>query len=335
MSVAGSVATVDKAARAEVEAHVADDRPRLARLRDQVQAVFRGKPDVVDLALTALLASGHVLLEDVPGVGKTTLARTLAGSLGVTFKRIQFTSDLLPADIVGVNVFDQEARRFEFQPGPIFAHVVLADEINRTTPRTQSALLEAMNEGQVTVDNDTHHLEPPFFVMATQNPKEFAGTYPLPESQMDRFLLRIAIGYPAPATEAEIIRRYGHRDAAADVRPVLSRDEVLAMQHRVAGVLVSDEVMDYMMAIIQGTREGGAFDLGASTRGAMGLYRAVQARAYLLGRTFAVPDDVKTLAVPALAHRVQPRGHREGSTTARTEAAALLADLLEATPVPA
>ncbi|GMV39460.1 MAG: hypothetical protein AMXMBFR64_11760 [Myxococcales bacterium] len=319
----------------EIEAHVKDDRPRLARLRDQVQGVFRGKPDAVDLALTALLASGHVLLEDVPGVGKTTLARTLAGSLGVTFKRIQFTSDLLPADIVGVNVFDPERRSFEFQPGPIFAHVVLADEINRTTPRTQSALLEAMNEGQVTVDNETHRLERPFFVLATQNPKEFAGTYPLPESQMDRFLLRVSIGYPAAATEAEIIRRYGHKDAAADVRPVLSHEEVIAMQQRVAGVRVTEDVMDYLMAIVQGTREGGAFDLGASTRGAMGLYRAVQARAYLLGRAYAVPDDVKWLTIPALAHRVQPRGHREGSATARNEAAALLADLLDATPVPA
>ena len=325
----------DEVAQADMEAHVEDDRPRLARLRDQVQGVFRGKAEAVDLALTALLAAGHVLLEDVPGVGKTTLARTLAGSLGVTFKRIQFTSDLLPADIVGVNVFDLERRVFEFQPGPIFAHVVLADEINRTTPRTQSALLEAMNEGQVTVDNETRRLERPFFVMATQNPKEFAGTYPLPESQMDRFLLRISIGYPAPDTEADIIRRYGHKDAAADVRPVLTRDEVLAMQHRVAGVRVSDDVMDYLMAIVQGTRENGAFDLGASTRGAIGLFRAVQARAYLLGRTFVVPDDVKFLASPALAHRVQPRGHREGSSSARTEASALIADLLDATPVPA
>jgi MoxR-like ATPase len=325
----------DTRARDEVAAHVDDDKPRLARLRDQVKGVFRGKPDVVDLALTSLLAAGHVLLEDVPGVGKTTLARTIAGSLGVGFKRIQFTSDLLPADIVGVNVFDQDTRRFEFQPGPIFAHIVLADEINRTTPRTQSALLEAMNEGQVTVDNDTHTLERPFFVMATQNPKEFAGTYPLPESQMDRFLLRISIGYPEAGAEADIIRRYGHTDAAANVSPVLERAELLAMQQRVAGVRVTDELLDYLMAIVHATRESPAFDLGASTRGAIGLYRAVQARAYLLGRPFAVPDDVKALVVPALAHRVQPRGAREGSATARGEAEALLTDLLDSIPVPA
>ena len=324
-----------QATQADVDAHIADDKPRLARLRGQIQDVFRGKPEVVDLALTSLLAGGHVLLEDVPGVGKTTLARTLAGSLGVDFKRIQFTSDLLPADIVGVNVFDQDSRAFEFQAGPIFANVVLADEINRTTPRTQSALLEAMNEHQVTVDNHTYKLERPFFVLATQNPKEFAGTYPLPESQMDRFLLRIAIGYPEVDTEADIIRRYGHRDAVADVRPVLGRDELLAIQERVAGVRVTDELMDYLMAVISASRESPMLELGASTRAAIGLFRAVQARAYLLGRSYGVPGDVKHLAIPVLAHRVLPRGHREGSSSARDEASAILADLLDSIPVPA
>jgi MoxR-like ATPase len=305
---------------------------QISALKAQIESVFLGKTECIELTLVALLARGHVLLEDVPGVGKTTLARALAASTELGFQRIQFTSDLLPSDLVGVSIFREDTRQFEFKPGPVFTQMLLADEINRATPRTQSALLEAMNEEQVTVDDTTHALEAPFMVLATQNPLEFAGTYPLPESQMDRFMLRISIGYPARGDETDVIRRYSQSDVCEGLAPVLSRSELLALQGQVAEVQVADEVMSYAMDLIEATRNSEQLVLGASTRGAMALFRAVQALALLRGRDHAVPNDVKVLAVPVLAHRVLGVGS-EGGSGRVTEA--VIEDLLETIPVPA
>ena len=312
----------------------ASDQQLLRDLLTAIESLFQGKLEAVSLTLTAVLAEGHVLFEDVPGVGKTTLARVVARALGCSFQRIQFTSDLLPADIVGVNVYDREESRFEFRPGPIFANVVLADEINRTTPRTQSALLEAMNEAQVTVDNVTHPLEAPFIVLATQNPLDFAGTYPLPESQLDRFLLRVRIGYPAAAVERDIIRSLGVRDLPRAIAPVTTAADIRAMQRRVMGVRVSDPVLDYVQGLVGRTRDSPYLGLGVSPRGAISLFRATQARAYLEGRDFVLPDDVKALFLPVCAHRVAVRSARTSPAERREEAETVLRELLEATPVP-
>ena len=321
-------------AAADIVAHVAEDAAALKRLRDSVESAFKGKHEAVELSLTALLARGHVLFEDVPGTGKTTLARSLAMSLDTPFRRIQFTSDLLPSDVLGVSIYRDDEHRFEFRPGPIFTSILLADEVNRTTPRTQSALLEAMAEGRITIDNDTHDLPAPFMVIATQNPKEFYGTYPLPESQLDRFMIRLSIGYPDVGTEKDIIQRYGHTDAVAHLEPVAHASDVIRWQRRVEGVRVDDAIMDYLMAIVTETRESAHLDLGVSTRGAMSLFRAVQARAYLLGRPYATPDDVQMLVVPVFSHRVWVKGHHEGGAAQRDEAATILADLVESVPVP-
>jgi len=305
---------------------------QIAQLKAQIEAVFLGKSECVELALVGLLGRGHILLEDVPGVGKTTLARALAASTELGFQRIQFTSDLLPSDLVGVSIYREDTRTFEFKPGPVFTQLLLADEINRATPRTQSALLEAMNEGQVTVDDTTHSLEAPFVVLATQNPLEFAGTYPLPESQMDRFMLRISIGYPERSEETNVIRRYNQGDVCEGLKPVLSREEFIALQGHVSEVQVSDEVMSYAMDVVEATRQSEQLALGTSTRGAMALFRAIQALALLRGRDHAVPNDVKHLAVPVLGHRVIGTGS-EGGTRRVTEA--IIEDLLETIPVPA
>lgn len=310
------------------------DFERLHEMVDSIEKLFRGKRDAVELTIIALLAQGHVLFEDVPGVGKTTLARTVAQALGCTFKRIQFTSDLLPADIVGVTIYNRNESRFEFKPGPIFANLVLADEINRTTPRAQSALLEAMNAGQVTVDNVTHPLPPPFMVLATQNPLEFAGTYPLPESQLDRFTLRVTIGYPEGGVERDIIRSLGVRDVAHTIAPVLLADEVHQVQQRVTQVTVSEPVLDYIQALVGRTRNNAYFSLGVSTRGAIAFYRAAQARAYLHGRDYVLPDDVKALFAPVVGHRVMLKGHHEGQAERRAEVETVLGEMLETTPVP-
>lgn len=307
---------------------------QLRAFRDAVSTAFRGKEAAVDLALTALLARGHILFEDVPGTGKTTLARSVAAALDASFRRIQFTSDLLPSDVLGVSVYDAGRSAFEFRSGPIFAHVVLADEVNRTTPRTQSALLEAMSEGRVTVDNHTHDLPRPFMVIATQNPKEFYGTYPLPESQLDRFMLRLAIGYPDAATERDVIQSLGWSDPVAAIQPVATAADILAWQARVETVRVEPIVMDYVMALVTATRQSPHLSLGVSTRGAISFYRALQARAFLEGRGFVTPDDVQALAVPAMSHRVYLKHHRDGSATQRDEAAAILSDLVESLPVP-
>ncbi len=255
------------------------------------------------MALVALLARGHLLIEDVPGVGKTTLGQALARLIRCTFHRIQFTSDLLPSDVVGISIYDQQRQSFEFKPGPIFTTVLLADEINRTTPKTQSALLEAMNEGQVTIDGRSHTLPRPFMVIATQNPVEHHGTYPLPESQLDRFLMRMRIGYPDAASERQIVRN-SIAPPAEMSGPGLSAEDVLLLQESVHGVAVEDAIVDYMLAIVEKTRAHESLALGVSPRGSQALYRAVQALALLEGRDYAIPDDVKRLAAPVFAHRV-------------------------------
>ena len=309
-----------------------DVQKRAMRLREEITGAFLGKEDAVEMVLVALLARGHVLLEDVPGVGKTTLARSVAACLSLSFRRIQFTSDLLPSDVVGISVFREDSGTFEFIQGPLFANLVLADEINRTTPRTQSALLEAMNENQITVDNITHPLENPFVVLATQNPLEFAGTYPLPESQMDRFLLRIVLGYPSPEIEREVILRFGHRDVTEDLSAFVTKEELSELQEHVANVELPEEVLEYMMAIVRGTRASDKLDLGVSTRGAMGYSRAVQALAFLSGRDYAVPNDVKRLAPFVCTHRLIPSGG--GGRVDRGRAEAILEEIVEGIPCP-
>ena len=275
------------------------------QLQRAIARIIYGKEDAIQLALITLLARGHLLIEDVPGVGKTTLAQALAKSFQCSFQRIQFTSDLLPSDVLGVSVYNPETREFEFRPGPVFANVVLADEINRTTPRTQSALLEAMNESQVTVDGRTLPLPHPFLVIATQNPVEHHGTYPLPESQLDRFLMRIKMGYPSQETEREILRRRTtSEDPIASLRPVADVHEVQAMQESVAQVKVDASLHDYALEIVTRTRKCDQLALGVSPRGTLMLQRAAQARAFLEGRDYCLPDDFKQLAVAVFSHRV-------------------------------
>jgi len=306
----------------------------LRRVEDAVASVIRGKEDAIRFALTALLARGHLLIEDVPGVGKTTLARAVARSLGCTFRRIQFTSDLLPSDIVGVSTFDQEGGRFEFRPGPIFANVVLADEVNRTTPRTQSSLLEAMSDGQVSVDTHTHTLEAPFLVIATQNPLEHYGTYPLPESQMDRFLLRIRLGYPGRDDERRLLVERGGGDALEHLRAVTDAETVRVLQGMVDNVRIQDRLVDYAMQVVHETRRSPVLALGVSPRGAIAWTRAAQAYAMICEREYCLPDDLKMLAIPALAHRVVLGAHQESLGRTRDEAERALAEILERVPVP-
>ncbi len=276
----------------------------LRRLRDNVALVYRGEARVVDMLLTALLARGHILIEDVPGVGKTTLARALGKSLDLDFRRIQFTSDTLPADVLGISVFHAPADRFEFHAGPIFANIVLADEINRATPKTQSALLEAMNEGAVTVERERRELPHPFMVVATQNPVEYLGTYPLPESQMDRFFLRLSLGYPSEEEEKLLLRRGGTERALAAIPAVLGPEDVLKLQDAVEKVTVSEALLDYLHAIVRATRVAAELRLPVSTRGAQAFFRAAQAYALVQGRDYATPDDAQAVADPVLAHRI-------------------------------
>jgi MoxR-like ATPase len=276
----------------------------LKRLHDNIASVVLGKPEVIRLALVSLLADGHLLLEDVPGVGKTLLAKAVAKSIDCTFRRVQFTPDLLPADLLGTSIFHQPTGEFRFLPGPLFSQVVLADEVNRATPRTQSALLESMGERQVSMDGVTHRLGPPFFVIATQNPYEFEGTYPLPESQLDRFLLRIEMGYPDRVAERDLLRQHRDGEPVDHLQPVLRAADITRLQDRTREVKVADSLADYVLDIVEATRVRPEIVLGASTRAAIGLYRAAQASALLDGRDYTVPDDVKALAVPVLAHRM-------------------------------
>ena len=276
---------------------------RLNELEAALNSAIRGKPDVVRLSMVCLLARGHLLIEDVPGVGKTTLAQAMARSVHCRFHRLQFTSDMLPSDVLGVTIYNAHAQEFEFKQGPVFTNFLLADEINRATPKTQSALLEAMNELQVTIESHSYSLEQPFMVMATQNPVEHHGTYPLPESQLDRFLMRIRIGYPDRDAEREILR---NKDGvhAESVSAVLSSEELLQLQEQVSRVKVDDSLVDYMLAIVEKTRQHESLALGVSPRGAQALYRATQALALLEGRDYVIPDDIKRLAIPVFAHRI-------------------------------
>ena len=306
----------------------------ISQLQRAIARVIRGKDDAIELALVALLGRGHLLIEDVPGVGKTTLAQSLAHSFHCSFQRIQFTSDMLPSDVVGISVFNQVDQQFEFKPGPIFAHVVLADEINRTTPKTQSALLEAMNEAQVTVDAHTHPLPRPFMVLATQNPIEHHGTYPLPESQMDRFLIRIRMGYPSRETEKEILRSQADAHSGAGVQPVMEASDVLGMQQAAASVRVDESLLDYALEIIEKTRQNERLILGVSPRGSLMLQRAAQARAFIEGRDFCLPDDFKQLVLPVFAHRVVVNARYATTQKKTSQAESILAEIVESTPVP-
>ena len=328
------------AAGPDLSRTITDHHSRLLRLRDNVAGVLLGKPAAVQLSLVTLLAEGHLLIEDVPGVGKTLLAKALARSLGCTFNRIQFTPDLLPGDLLGTSVYNQSTSSFVFQPGPIFTQVVLADEINRATPRTQSALLEAMSDRQVSMDGKTHTLGPPFIVLATQNPYEFEGTYPLPESQLDRFLMRLGLGYPDRAAERLILSGHREGEPVDHLQPALSRDEVVGLQQAVRQVRVEDSLGEYLLDIVAATRQHADVQLGASTRAALALYRAIQALALTEGRAYAVPDDVKRLASHVLAHRLLVRRGRaaQGSAVGPAQyvgaAGQIIDDIVRQTPVP-
>lgn len=303
-------------------------------IQDNISRVIKGKHLVIEMTVVALLARGHLLLEDVPGVGKTTLAHSLARSLDCSFKRIQFTSDLLPSDIVGVSIFNRQKQAFEFMPGPIFANIVLADEINRTTPKTQSSLLEAMSEAQISVDNQTHPLSQPFMVIATQNPSEYHGTFPLPESQLDRFLMRLRIGYPSPEEERKVLDRAQSLHPAEELQPVLTAQDVLDLQAQVDKVFMDESLTEYLLSIVQATRESELLSLGVSTRGALALSRTAKALSLVRGRTYCLPDDIKELAPTVLSHRImvaRSQGMRQRSFE---QAERIIRDLVESVPVP-
>jgi MoxR-like ATPase len=301
------------------------------RVRENVGRVVVGMEEAIEMMLVALLCEGHVLLEDVPGIGKTTLAKALARSLGCTFSRIQFTADLLPSDITGVSVYNQRTQEFEFRPGPVFAQVVLADEINRAGPRTQSALLEAMQERQVSADGQTRPLERPFIVLATQNPIELEGTFPLPEAQLDRFLLRLKLGYPGREGERAILRRFRAEDPMDALVPVLSAEELLALTHVCREVNVHEVIEDYIISVAEATRNSEDLSLGASPRATLALYHCSQALAALRGRDYVIPDDVQALAEPVLAHRLIPSARQRLYGQA---ALGIMEALLAAVPVP-
>ncbi|MER5734111.1 MULTISPECIES: MoxR family ATPase [unclassified Streptomyces] len=315
-----------------------DDRASLTdltttaeRVRGSVESVIEGKPEVVRLALTVLLAEGHLLIEDVPGVGKTMLAKTLARSIDCSVRRIQFTPDLLPSDVTGVSIFDQQRREFEFKPGAIFAQIVIGDEINRASPKTQSALLESMEERQVTIDGHTYELPSPFMVVATQNPVEMEGTYPLPEAQRDRFMARVSIGYPSAEAEYRMLDVHGAVNPLDDLQPVAHAHEVLKLIEAVRAVHVADAVRRYAVDIVAATRSHPDLRLGASPRATLHLLRAARASAALAGREYVLPDDLQALAVPVLAHRLLPTAQAQ---LGRRNAEQVVLDILQRTPVP-
>jgi MoxR-like ATPase len=303
-------------------------------LQNNIARVIKGKPNVIEKAIVCLLARGHLLIEDVPGVGKTTLAHALARSLDCSFKRIQFTSDLLPSDIVGISMFNRHKQVFEFMPGPIFANIVLADEINRTTPKTQSSLLEAMSEAQISVDNQTYPLSQPFMVIATQNPSEYHGTFPLPESQLDRFLMRLKIGYPAPEEEKKILDRPQTLHPANEIQPVLTAQDILDLQDQVEKVRVEDSLMDYLLSIVLATRQSDLFMLGASTRGTLALGKAAKALALVRNRNYCLPDDIKELAPVVVSHRIMLSRSQGMRARSFEQAEQTILDIIETLPVP-
>ncbi|MEZ6129673.1 MAG: MoxR family ATPase [Planctomycetaceae bacterium] len=304
----------------------------IQKIRANVESAVLGKQDTVRLAVVAMLAGGHILLEDAPGLGKTSLARALAKSLGCRFTRLQFTPDLLPSDILGANVYRPDSGEFVFRPGPVFTNVLLADEINRTTPRTQSALLEVMSERQVSIEGETVPVDEPFLVIATQNPFEFEGTYPLPENQLDRFMLCLELGYPDRETEREVFNRHRSGEPTDELRAVTDAAEIIGLQRQVQAVRVDDSIADYVLDVVEATREHAELALGVSTRGALTLYRAAQAMAMVDERDFVIPDDVKELCLPVLAHRVVCRGAvRDGH---RQRAGQILNSILDRLAVP-
>ncbi|HDQ70743.1 MAG TPA: MoxR family ATPase [Chloroflexi bacterium] len=301
------------------------------RVRENIQQVIVGKDEVIDMAMVAVLCEGHVLLEDVPGIGKTMLARSIARTLGCRFQRIQFTPDLLPSDVTGINYFNQKNQEFEFRPGPVLSHVVLADEINRATPRTQSALLEAMQEQQITIDGVTHRLPRPFMVLATQNPIELEGTFPLPEAQVDRFLIKLPMGYPTEEEEHQILLRFQREDPLEDLEAVTKPDELTEMQWAVRQVRVENSVRKYIVDVVRATRAHPEIQLGVSPRGTLALYKCAQAWAAIRGREYVLPDDVKLLAPYVLTHRIiiSPATRLRGR-----EIADVLMDVIDTVPVP-
>jgi MoxR-like ATPase len=307
---------------------------RAAELENALRTVIRGKDDIIRLALVSILARGHLLIEGVPGVGKTTLGQALARALDCSFQRVQFTSDMLPSDVLGISIYSAAEQEFEFKRGPVFCNVLLADEINRTTPKTQSALLEAMNEGQVTIDSHSHPLPQPFLVIATQNPVEHHGTYPLPESQLDRFLMRVRMGYPDGDAEREILRSEAGTAQLENLQPVLTAAEVLEMQQAVTRVRVDDSLVSYTLAIVRKTRESEHLTLGVSPRGSQMLYRAAQAMAFLDRRNFCVPEDFKPLVTPVFAHRVVVNALYSSMLKKSEQAEQVMQEILDTVPIP-
>ncbi len=307
---------------------------RATAIEQSLRSIIRGNDEVVRMAMVCVLARGHLLIEGVPGVGKTTLAHALARTLECTFQRLQFTSDMLPSDVLGISVYSAVEQQFEFKAGPVFTNILLADEINRTTPKTQSALLEAMNEGQVTMDGHSHPLPQPFLVIATQNPIEHHGTYPLPESQLDRFLLRLHMGYPQKSSEREILRSEAGAARLEQITPVATGAEIIAMQDEVKLVKVDDSLVDYALEIVKRTRESESLALGVSPRGSLMLYRAAQAMAYLDGRKFATPTDFKTLATPVFSHRVVVNARYSSTMKKADQAETIIRDIVQSIPVP-
>jgi MoxR-like ATPase len=309
------------------------DRDLIERLRANITAVYMGNVAAVDRVICCLLARGHVLIEDVPGVGKTVLAHALAKSLDCKFSRIQCTPDLLPSDITGVTIFNREGHAFEFKKGPVFANIVIADEINRTTPRTQSALLEAMSESTVTAEGESHHLPEPFMVLATQNPYEFEGTYFLPENQLDRFLMRISLGYPAPDDESRILIQQPARTTLADLRPVTTGDEILALQNEVDRIRIDQSLLEYIISLASATRQNEDLQVGISPRGALALTQAARATALMSGRDYCIPEDIIANVIPVCAHRVISKTYMHTGDTVTTKR--LIQQVLETVPSPA
>lgn len=333
-----SLPTFERSLRGPLRRHPertrVDSHATLQALQENIERVIKGKAQAVELSVVCLLANGHLLIEDVPGVGKTTLAQSLARSLDCAFQRIQFTSDLLPTDILGVSIYNQETHAFEFKPGPLFANIILADEMNRTTPKTQSALLEAMNDAQVTVEHVTHRLPLPFMVIATQNPMEYAGTYPLPESQLDRFLMRISLGYPAIEDEKRILNEHGFAHPLESLSPTLNASMVLDLQKQVEQIRMDESLTDYLLSIVQATRESDMLSLGVSPRGALALFRTSRALALVRGRSYCLPDDIKSLAPFVFSHRVVMNLGQDTGGDHTQQAIRVIQAIVDEIPVP-